>query len=399
MGLHEQQARDEQQGRHQQQGLREPQGLHERYGLTRLINARGPFTPTGVSRSDEPVGRAVAEALGGFFVMEELHDLADRTLARATGAAAGTVVHCTSSAITLSVAAAMTGESAERIASLPDTGGLPARVVLPAGHAIDYGHPLVQDIRLAGGTPVLSGSDAACTLDELEKDLAHPGTACLVLVSSRLTRGARIPVAEAVAAAHRRGVPAIIDGAAQSFRVGELLGTGADLVLVSGQKYLGGPTAGLVLGRAGAVRAVRAQGKGIGRAMKASKEAIVGTLAALEARQELDVSVWKRQQEEKVARFVARAGALPGLTAHPVPDPTGLPFPRAALRVDAARAGLDAPALADALRAGDPQIWLYTDRQDDDELALELVPLSDEEVDVVLSRVTEIVGAGAGLIG
>lgn len=378
-------------------GLHEQQGLHERYGLTRLINARGPFTPAGVSRSDGRVGRAVAEALAGFVVMEELSELADRTLARVTGAEAGTVVHCTSSAITLAVAAAMTGESVERIAALPDTGGLPARVVLPAGHAVDYGHPLVQDIRLAGATPVLSGSDSACTVEELEKDLAHPGTACLVLVSSRLTRGARVPLTEAVAAAHRRGVPAVVDGAAQDFRVGELLAAGADLVLVSGQKYLGGPTAGLVVGRAEAVRAVRAQGKGIGRAMKASKESIVGTLAALEARQELDVSAWARRQEEKVARFCARAAALPGLTAHPVPDPTGLPFPRAVLRVDAARAGSDASALAVALRSGDPQIWLYTDRQDDGELALELVPLTDEEIDVILNRVTEVLAEGSGV--
>ncbi|WP_372348141.1 aminotransferase class V-fold PLP-dependent enzyme [Streptomyces sp. KL116D] len=359
-------------------------GLHDQYGLTQVINARGPFTPLGVSRSDERVTAAVAAALSGFFVMEELQDLASRTVARATGAQAATVVHCTSSAITLSVAAAMTGTAPERIAALPDTRGMPTRVVLPAGHTVDYGHPLVQDVRLAGATPVVSGTEDECTVADLERDLAHPDTACLVLVSSRLTRGAPVPLADAVAAAHRRGVPVVVDGAAQDLRIDELLATGADLVLVSGQKYLGSPTAGLVLGRAEAVRAVRAQEKGIGRAMKASKEAVIGVVEALRLRAELDRVAWRRAQTDKVARFAARVSALPGVAGTVVDDPTGLPFPRANVVVDPAVAGRDAAALAAALRAGSPQIWVITQHQDRGELLLELVPLTDEEVAEIL---------------
>ncbi|MCQ4214225.1 aminotransferase class V-fold PLP-dependent enzyme [Streptomyces longispororuber] len=359
-------------------------GLHDQYGLTQVINARGPFTPLGVSRSDERVTSAVAAALSGFFVMEELQDLASRTVARATGAQAATVVHCTSSAITLSVAAAMTGTSPERIAALPDTRGMPARVVLPAGHTVDYGHPLVQDVRLAGATPVVSGTGDECTVADLERDLAHPDTACLVLVSSRLTRGAPVPLADAVAAAHRRGVPVVVDGAAQDLRIDELLATGADLVLVSGQKYLGSPTAGLVLGRAEAVRAVRAQEKGIGRAMKAGKEAVIGVVEALGLRAELDQVAWRRAQTDKVARFVARVSALPGVAGRVVDDPTGLPFPRASVAVDPAAAGRDAAALATELRAGSPQIWVITQHQDRGELLLELVPLTEEEVAEIL---------------
>ncbi|MET7358470.1 aminotransferase class V-fold PLP-dependent enzyme [Streptomyces sp. NPDC005562] len=369
-------------------------GVHERYGLTRVVNARGTYTPLGVSRSAESVAAAAAEALGEFFVMAELQDVAGRTVAAATGAEAATVVHCTSSALTLSVAASMTGDSVERVAALPDTTGMPTRVVLPAGHTVDYGHPLLQDIRLAGAVPVPTGTEAGCTVADLEEELARPGTACLLLVSSRLVRGADIPLAEAVAAAHRHGVPAVVDGAAQDLRIAELLGTGADLVLVSGQKYLGAPTAGLVIGRAGMVRAVRAQEKGIGRAMKASKEAVCGVLAAVRARQETDLRAWRREQEEKVARFTARAGALPGVDAVAVPDPTGLPFPRARLRFDPAVSGVDAAAAAASLRAGSPPIWLMDDARDRRELTLELVPLTDEEIDVIVDRLGAVVAAG-----
>ncbi|MFF9481548.1 aminotransferase class V-fold PLP-dependent enzyme [Streptomyces sp. NPDC014733] len=365
-------------------------GLHTAYGLSRIINARGPYTPLGVSRSGDRVAAAVAGALSEFFVMDELQEAADRALAQFTGAEAGTVVHCTASGITLAVAATMTGESPERIAALPDTTGMPGAVVLPAGHAVNYGHPLVQAVRLAGAVPVPVGTEAGFTPEDLETGLARPGVACLLLVSSRLVRGTGADLAEAVAVAHRHGVPVVLDGAAQDFRIGELLGTGADLVTVSGQKYLGSPTAGLVVGRAEPVAAVRAQERGIGRAMKASKEAVIGVLAALEARQELDLVVWRREQAEKVADFVERAGALRGVTASSVPDPTGLPFDRARLVVDPAVAGMDATALDEALRAGSPPIWALPGRRDAEELLFELLPLTPDEIDAVLVRLAEL---------
>lgn len=188
-------------------------GLHERYGLTPVVNAHGTYTPLGVSRSARRVASLAAEALSEFFVMDELKDLVGRALREATGAEAGAVVHCTSAGITLSVAAVMTGDSASRIAALPNTEGMASTVVLPAGHAVDYGHPVVQDVRLAGAMPVLVGTDDECDLADLDAALAAPGVACLLLVSSRMTRGAAVPFTEAVAMAHARGVPVIVDGA------------------------------------------------------------------------------------------------------------------------------------------------------------------------------------------
>lgn len=242
--------------------------LHDKYQLTRIINAAGTFTPLGVSRSTPAVAESARAALSEFVVIDELQDAVSAAIARFTGAEAGAVTHCVAAGITLSVAAAMGGKAPDRVARLPDTSGLPNRVVLPAAHAIDYGHPIEQDIRLAGAQPVLVGSDEECGIEDIDVALGHEDTACLLLVSSRLVRGKPIDMAKAVTAAHRRGVPAIIDGAAQDMRIGELLETGADLVLVSGHKYLASPTAGLVIGQRGLIEAVRAQETGLGRAMK-----------------------------------------------------------------------------------------------------------------------------------
>ncbi|MBB4688741.1 aminotransferase class V-fold PLP-dependent enzyme [Amycolatopsis jiangsuensis] len=368
-------------------------GIHDRYGLTAVVNARGTFTPLGVSRSSAEVAAATGEALSEFFVLEELKELAERTITEVTGAPSGTVVHCASAGITLAVAATMTGVSPSRIAALPDTTGLPSGVVLPAGHAVDYGHPITQDILLAGATPVLAGRETVCSLADLREAVSPPDVACLLLVSSRLTRGEPVSLPAAVAVAHRRGIPVIVDGAAQDFRIEELLGTGADLVIVSGQKYLGSPTAGLVLGRAEAVRAVRAQEKGIGRAMKPSKEAILGVVAALRARHGMDRHSWERHQHDKVVRFTERAGTLRGVTAEPVADPTGLPVPRARLTIDADSAGLSATGVAEALAQGAPPIWVMTQGQERGELTFELVPLTGAEIELILDRLAGLLPA------
>jgi L-seryl-tRNA(Ser) seleniumtransferase len=256
--------------------------IHDRYRLSVVINAKGTYTPLGVSRSSDGVAAAVAQALPEFFVMDELGDRASEAIAQVTGAQAGAVVHCTAAGITLAVAATMTGGDPRRTAALPDTTDMHNRVVLPACHVIDYGHSNLQAIRLAGAHVDLAGDEDGCPIADLEAELDGPDIACLMLVSSRLTTGAPIDLVAAIRAAHRRGVPAIIDGAAQFPRIADLLATGADLVLVSGQKYLGSPTAGMAAGSWSLVQALRAQEKGIGRVMKPTKEAIVGVLAALE---------------------------------------------------------------------------------------------------------------------
>jgi uncharacterized pyridoxal phosphate-dependent enzyme len=364
--------------------------LHDRYGLSPVINAAGSFTPVGVSRSSDGVAQAAGEALTQFFIINELQDKLSATVAHFTGAEAATAVHCAAAGITLSIAAVMTGTNPARIAALPAADGMHNRVVLPASHAVNYGHPIEQDIRLAGAAPVFAGSPDKCARDDIRTAIAHPDAACLLLVSSRLVRGSQIDLKQAVAEAHRRGIPAIIDGAAQDMRIGELLATGADLVIISAHKYLAAPTAGLVIGKRDLVDAVQAQQMGIGRNMKASKEAMIGVLAAIEERQRLNLPEWRRLEDRKVAAFVGRANGMKGVAARSEIDPVGMPFSRACLTIDAARARLDAKGLVSALKSGSPPIWVMEHRLADSELVLELVQVTDDELETIFRRLSEL---------
>lgn len=361
--------------------------IHEKYGLTEVINAAGTFTPLGVSRSTSMVGHSVAEALGSFFIIEELLDTANTAIANWAGTQAGTVTHCTASGITLAIAATLTGSDAQKIAALPDTGDRPNRVILPAGHNINYGQSILQAIRLAGATPVLAGTSEQCSSEDLETHLADPRTTCLLLVSSRLVTGDPIDLSAAIRTSHKHNVPAIVDCAAQDIRLPELLDTGADLFLVSAQKYLAAPTAGLVMGKASLVEAVRAQSKGIGRGMKASKESICGVLTALEERQNIDLENWHIEQISKVDHFVNRANQITGLSAKKT---DGLPVTRICLTVEHPRSKIDAIALVTSLKNQTPSIRVMEYALPEGKIFLELVPLHTKEIEHILSSLSEI---------
>jgi L-seryl-tRNA(Ser) seleniumtransferase len=124
--------------------------------------------------------------------------------------------------------------------------------------------------------------------------------------------------------------------------------------------------------------------------LKAINESVSWVVAALAESYELDLAQWQQQQTDKVMRFVERAGKLPGIEAVVAPDPTGLLFARARLRVDVLRTHLDAITLATELLAGDPPVWLTIGGRDKSELVLDLLPLTEAEIDTILVRMTSL---------
>ena len=365
--------------------------FHDTLGLRRVINGRGTYTPLGVSRSPEPVARAVAESLRQFVSMEELAEAAGRRIATLTGAEWGAVTNCTAASITLSVAAVMTGGNPAKVHQLPDTRGMKQRVVMQSGHLVNYGQPIEQAVRLSGAEVIVAGSDSACASADLDAALSRDGVGCLLLVSSRLCRGDMVPATEAIGLARSRGVATIIDAAAQDLRLAEVIATGADLVLTSAQKYLCGPTAGLVLGRRELVDALRAQEKGIGRGMKAGKEAVAGALAALDYRYGMDMAAWALEQDDNARAFASGLNASTPLRAELVPDPTGMPFSRVRVWVDPAACGKDAEQLAATLAAGDPLISVQDHKDEDQALMFETVGMTVDEMEIICGRIAALI--------
>ena len=353
-------------------------------GLRRVINAAVTMTSLGASAAAPEAVAAAAGILPWFVEIEDLQRIASRAISRATGAEAGMVTASSAAAITVGVAACMTGDDLGRIERLPDSSGSPSRVAIQAGHLIDYGAPIEQAVRLAGARVAVVGQATSAAVHQLEAALDEDTAAALFVVSHHAVRRGEIDLPDFVAACRARGVPVIVD-AASEYDLAGFIAAGADLAIYSAHKFLGGLTAGILCGRKDLVRAAYLQNWGIGRGFKVGKEGIAGTIAALESWATRDHARQKTREEACVSLWLGRLRDLKGVRAEPSPDPTGNPITRVRVAV-LDDSGATAWDLADALAAGPRPVMVR-----DDEIGLgffELDPcnLRDGEAEEVADR-------------
>ena len=365
--------------------------LCEKYNLTRVINACGKMTALSGAQVLPEVVDAAAESMRHFFLLDELQAAAGRVIAEATGAESGCVTACTAAGITLSVAASMTGKDLAKVWQLPDPDGMENRVLIQKGHCVNYGQPVTQAIRLSGATAVEIGVVNRTTADELRHELDKGGVAAVVHVESHHTvRYGWVPLPEVVRIAHAAGVPVIVDGAAQDLRMRELIAAGADIVLTSAHKFLNSTTGGVVAGRKDLIDAVYLQNRGIGRPMKAGKEAIVGAMAALEFRHHQDISAWTVEQDRRVDLILNHLRDVPGLALHVDPDPNGCPYSRVRLVPDPAVTRHSAASLTAALAEGNPTVVARAHHTDEGYIHLDAIDLTDEELKYACEKTKQI---------
>ncbi|MGY8656176.1 MAG: aminotransferase class V-fold PLP-dependent enzyme [Verrucomicrobiia bacterium] len=365
--------------------------LHDKYELTKVINACGKMTALSGAIVLPEIAAEASEAFKHFFILDELQASAGRIIAETTGAESGCVTACTSAGITLSIAACMTGADIAKIWQLPDTSGMSNRVLIQKGHCINYGHPITQSIRLSGAEAVEVGVINRTTKEELRHELARGQVAAIVHVESHHTvRYGWVALPEVVELAHEFDVPVIVDGAAQDQRLRELIEAGADIVLTSAHKYLSSTTGGIVAGRKELVDAVILQNKGIGRPMKAGKEAIVGAMAALKHRAAQDMGAWTVEQDRRVQMILDRLKDIPGLALAVEPDPNGCPFSRARLTPDPKITGHTAASLEAELKSGNPTVVPRAHHTDEGYIHLDAIEMTDEEIAFACDKVLRI---------
>ena len=365
--------------------------LHKKYALTKVINAKGVYTPLGVSRSTESVAAQTGEALKHYFDIEQLLQTAGGIIADSCGAEFATIVHCASAANILSIAATMTGSDPDKITRLPDTTGMKNKVVISTCHLINYGHPIEQDIRIAGAIPLIVGAHQICTTEQLRESLSQENVTALLFVSSRLTKGDTPDLATSIAIAREFDIPIIVDAAAMDMRMAQLVASGADLLTFSAQKYLAAPTAGIVVGKRQFIDAVNAQGKGIGRPMKPSKEAIVGTLAAFETRSQIDQIQWSNDKKAETQAFADSLQKIDHIEASLEKGLAYGDFWRAELRLAPDFKSMTVKEIAHELRQGDPVIYCGDYRLADGVLEFEVIGLDKIERKTVITRIAQII--------
>jgi L-seryl-tRNA(Ser) seleniumtransferase len=238
-------------------------------GLTRVLNATGVLLHTNLGRAPLPrsVARSLPPHLDAYCDLEfdvetgkrgERNRRAEGLLTDLTGAEAALVVNNNAAGLVLALAAHAKGRE----------------VVVSRGELIEIGGSfrIPEILATAGARLVEVGATNRTRLADYRNAIG-PETALLLKVfpsNFRLTGFvAAVEPAELAELGRQTGVPLLVDEGSGLLRcspvpqladhpgMAELVGAGCDLVCGSGDKLLGGPQAGLLVGRARLVAACR----------------------------------------------------------------------------------------------------------------------------------------------
>ncbi len=369
---------------------------------------------------DPVVLAAMAEAATSSVDIAELQSAASARIAAITGAEAGLVTSGASAGLTLATAACLAGWDAARMSALPDTAGMPSKVLMHRTHRNSYDHA----VRLAGAHIVDFGHNDRGTgagvrgIEPWEIEAAVDGqTVACVFVASATNEADLRTVVEVC---HRRRLPVIVDAAAQlppRENLRRFTALGADLVVFSGGKALGGPqSSGLLIGRRALVGSALLQMMdmdvhprtwapaalvdtaaltgtplhGIGRGFKVGKEEIAGLLCALErfvGRDDQAVQAGWTQRLQAMAQALAD---VPGLGVRLLPAGSHKALPMLELRP-----AVPADRLSRQLHAMPVPVHLGEGAMDDGVLTLNPMTVRPTDDALVVASIREAVRACA----
>jgi L-seryl-tRNA(Ser) seleniumtransferase len=364
--------------------------------LRRVINATGVIVHTNLGRAPlaSTAIERVTEVAAGYSDLEldlesgsrgSRQDHVAGLLRQLTGAEAALVVNNNAAGVLLALAALAEGRE----------------VVVSRGELIEIGDGFrIPDVLARSGARMVEvGTTNRTRAADYERAIG-PETGALLRVHQSNYRivgfTAAVSTEELARIAQRAGLPLVDDlGSGSLLDVGDEptvaagLAAGADLVCFSGDKLLGGPQAGVVVGRAELVERLRRHP--LQRALRADKltlAALEGTLGLLAdpetARREIPVLRMLHEPVEPVRERAERlAGLIGGEVEETVARVGGGALPLAELPSAACAIEEDVATL---LRLGEPPVVGIVR---DGRLLLDARTLTDPEVDEVARAVLQ----------
>jgi L-seryl-tRNA(Ser) seleniumtransferase len=335
--------------------------IYDRLGVRKVINGSATLTRLGGSLMPPEVLEAMAEAAQHFVDMDELQEKVGKQIAAWTHNEAAYVSCGAAAGLVLSAAACIAGLDPEKRERLPHTDGMAHEIIVHKHGRVGYDFA----IRQAGGVLVEIGTDGGTTPEEMEQAITECTVAIYYFYNVNRMQG-QVPLETGIEIAKRRGVPLIVDAAAQLPPVENLwrfTHMGADLALFSGGKGLCGPqSSGLILGRKDLIDACAFHAcprPFVGRPMKVGKEELAGIMAAVRRYLDLDHDELLASYEDQVQYVIDSFSDSEYLQARrSFPSEAGQPIPRAEIILDEERLGMTRDELLERLREGRPSIAL-----------------------------------------
>lgn len=305
--------------------------IYKELGLKPIINADARWTGLGGSRMHPDVLTAMREAAADYVDVPALQLAAGRRIAELTNNEDAYVSANATAGIVISIVACITRGDERRLLRLPTVDDGKQEILIHSGHRI----PFDSAIAVGCGKLVQFGDAYHSTPAQMRAAITER-TAAVFYVAGSHTQGA-LSLVQTVEIAHEAGVPVVVDAAAQLPPMSNLWrfsrDEGADLVIFSGGKDLGGPQAsGLIVGSAEFINACRKVGPpspNWPRPMKTGREEIAGLAKAVELYMQRDEPSHMAKLEKWVETWKEKLSAIKGVTAERlVPSLDGQPTPR-----------------------------------------------------------------------
>jgi D-glucosaminate-6-phosphate ammonia-lyase len=373
--------------------------IYDELKIRKVINASGTMTHLGGSIPDPRVMNAMKQASQSFVVMMELIERSGKIIAEVTGAEAGLVTSGSSASMVLGTAACiMRGSELDRfkptpyerlnfdqdwreiMQRLPDASWTRNEIIIQKLHRNAYDHAY----KVAGGKLVVIGTSEGCSRSDLENAI-NERTAAVAFTANMEKSG--IPLVSVVETAHSRGVPVIVDAAAElppRSNLRKYVSMGADLVVYSGGKHISGPNnTGILCGRGDLMRLATLQAppyRGIGRGMKVDRSSIVGLVVALRSWLEKDEEAEFKGWVDKATWIADELRQVEGVELSEVVIDDDRRFAQAHVTL---RNGVDSADVVLSLREGDPSIWVNHVRPN--KIGIEPSLISDGEEKMLVS--------------
>lgn len=363
--------------------------FYKRFGLRRLINARGPATVLGSSRVNEKIRKDISDMLGLSVEMWELQRKASEAIVKLTGAQAGCVVGCSAAGMAIATAAAITEGNMGWVKALPTVLGPKKKIVIQKGHVIGVGDTSIsQMVGITGAEMVEAGEALDCSRFYLESALTPDVAAAIYILGEHFSHNL-LTLETFIRICKSKNVPVIVDAAYETdFR--HLHQKGADLVVHSGQKWLGGATAGIIAGKKELVHACYMNDMGIGRPMKVGKEGVIGVISAIESWLERDGEQIASKQAQLASKFRERIAKLPGLSCTDRKSRFS-PSIQLALSVDKDIAGIEAWEIVSDFAKGNPVIRMHEGEVSQGTMVFDLSYMQDGDETIIADRIEKMI--------
>ena len=365
--------------------------IYKDLGLEPIINATGSVTALGGSIVAKEVQKGMDLANDVYIPMNLLEQKVGDEIAKILDVPAAYITSGAGSALTLAAAAFMAGKDDEKIQQLPDTTGMPNKILIQKRQRYWYD----RCMELSGGKLQEVGDDNGTNADQLIKAISDD-TACVhyPVYEQDKKDPSILSLEEVIEIAHSKNKPVSVDAAGQIYPLenfGKYVKMGADFQCIAA-KYMGAPhSTGIALGTKDVIDSISRHSfvgyesrriRGIGRPHKIDRQEVIGVLYAVRRWMSMNHEERLASAEKKSLHIINSLRIIEGIEVNLIDNIIGhQPF-GLSLNIDEKFFNTTNEKFVEILKNSNPQVWT---RVPDDEklIIIHVFGMNQEQSEIV----------------